>query len=134
MREAFSQSRMDRCGSIHFAIMENWRKARSLAYTVRATESVSGLNIADLRTKYFSVGVGEELTDLPFTDLLVVFSMIKQTIAAIKARSEKPAENSKIKFSITTDLSDEDAKFLLSGMRIETPFDKGDFLEIDDLE
>jgi len=130
MFESFSQSRMDRCSSIHFAIIENWRKTRSLAYTARATEPVSGIDIADLRTKYFSVGVGEDLTDLPFTDMLVVFSMIKQTVAALKARADKTADGFQIRFSITTDFSDEDAVNVLYGMRVETPFDKGEFLEI----
>jgi hypothetical protein len=130
MRESFSQARMDRCSSIHFAIIENWRRTRSLAYTVRATEPVSALSMAELRTQYFSVGVGEDLIDLPFTDVLVVFSMIKQTVAALKARKDKPAEEFKIQFSITTHFSDDDAANVLSGMRVETPFDAGPFLGV----
>ena len=132
MRESFSQARMARCSAIHFAIIENWRKTRSLTYTVRATEPVSDLDMADLRTKYFSVGVSEDLTDVPFTDLLVVISMLKQTVAALKSRSANTAEGFQIRFSITTDFSDDDAASLLYGIRIETPFDEAEFLKLEE--
>ena len=76
--ETFSKARMNRCAEIQHAIMINWRKTNSFSYVVRATESVTGIDLAELRKHYFTVGVGDYLYDIPFHDMLVVFSMIKQ--------------------------------------------------------
>src|SRR4051794_37238807 len=89
MREEFNQARMNRCSRIHQLIVENWLRTKSLDYVVRAREPVAGLVLSELRLQYFSVGVGEDLTDIPFTDLLVVFSMIAQTAAAMRAKVAK---------------------------------------------
>lgn len=133
MRESFNQARMNRCSSIHQSILENWQRTTVLDYTVRTTEPVEGLSLAELRRQYFSVGVGADLTDLPFTDMLVVFSMIAQAIAALKAKVAAQERKGTIRFSITTDFSDDDALALLSQMRIETPFDTTKFLNIESL-
>src|SRR5581483_11270938 len=123
--ETFNQKRMDRCLRIATAITENWRKTNSFTYTVRATQAVHGLSLDDLRTHYFAVVVGGDLTDLPFVDLLVVFSIIEQEAAALRTRTDKTAKNFKLSFQITTDWPDEEAVRLLSRIRIETPHDPG---------
>ena len=131
MGDAFNQARMNRCSRIQQFILENWQRTTVLDYTVRATESVVGLSLTELRLQYFAVGVGNDLVDLPFTDLLVVFSMIGQAIAALKAKVAAKEKAGKIQFSITTDFSNDDAIRLLSQMRIETPFDDLPFLKIE---
>ena len=78
--------------------------------------------------QYFTVGVGDDLTDLPFTDTLVVFSMISQAIAALKAKVAANEKEGQIRFSITTDFPDDVATQMLSQMKIETPFDNSKFL------
>ncbi len=65
--------------------MDAWRINNSFQYIVRATESVDGLALADLRKHYFAVGIGNHLTEIPFHDMLVVFSMIEQEVAALTA-------------------------------------------------
>jgi hypothetical protein len=130
MAESFSQQRMNRCARIQQSILENWQRTTVLEYVVRATESVAGASLTQLRTQYFSVGVGDDLTDLPLTDLLVVFSMIAQAIAALRAKVAANEKQGKIQYSITTDFSDDDAVRLLSQMKIETPFDNFPFLQI----
>ncbi len=122
---------MNRCSRIHQLILENWQRTKTLEYVVRATESVAGLSLAELRLQYFSVGVGHELTDLPFTDLLVVFSMIAQTVAAMRAKMAKNEIGGSFQLSITTDFSDADALTLLSQIKIETPFDTSKLLKIE---
>jgi hypothetical protein len=131
MSEIFNQSRMDRCAKIQRAIMEDWRKTNSFNYTVRATQSVYGISLDELRTHYFSVGVGDDLTELPFTDMLVVFSMIEQECAALTNRPNKPETDFTIRYMVTTDWPDEEAVRLRSRMRIETPFDTGKCLRIE---
>ena len=122
---------MDRCVRIQQSILQNWQQTTVFEYTVRATESIEGLSLPELRLQYFSVGVRDELTDLPFTDTLVVFSMISQAIAALKAKMAANEKEGQIRFSITTDFPDDIATRMLSKMKIETPFDNSKFLKIE---
>jgi putative heme degradation protein len=131
MREEFSQARMNRCSRIHQLILENWQRTKVLDYVVRARESIAELSLPELRLQYFSVGVGNDLTDLPFTDLLVVFSMIAQTAALMRAKVARNERQGAFQFSITTEFSDPDALTLLSQMKIETPFDTSSLLKIE---
>jgi hypothetical protein len=128
--EIFNQARMDRCMKIATAIMQNWALTNSFNYTVRATAPVDGLTLTELRKHYFAVGVKNDLADLPFIDLLVVFSAIEQQSAKLKERKNTGEPEFKIHIRLTTDWSDEDAARLLSQMRIETPFDKEKYLRI----
>jgi len=134
VNEIFSQQRIERCGRLCHAIMDNWQQSRPFLYVVRATESLHGLSLADLKSRYFSVGVADngEFTDLPLTDLLVLFSMVEQTVAAIKKVPEGQSSGS-IDYKIRTVFSDEVAIKLLSRIRIETPFDDASHLAIDQL-
>ena len=131
MAESFNQSRMNRCVRIQQSILENWQRTTVFEYTVRATEPIEGLSLPELRLQYFSVGVKDDLTDLPFTDTLVVFSMISQAIAALKAKVAAKEKEGQIRFSITTDFPDDVATQMLSQMKIETPFDESQFLKIE---
>ena len=65
-KEIFSQWRMERCAGIQRAILENWQKSTGSPYTVRATESVAGLTLTELRLQYFAVGAADHLTEIPF--------------------------------------------------------------------
>lgn len=121
-REIFNQQRMERCAAIQRAILENWQKTSTSPYTVRATESVAGLSLAELRLQYFAVGAGEELAEIPFHDMLVVFVMIEQTTAAMR-KLDRNATAGTIEFKISTVFPDEEALRLLAKIRIETPFD-----------
>ena len=128
MVEEFNQSRMNRCVRIQQAILENWQRTTVFSYVVRATESIAGLSLDELRLQYFTVGVGDDLTDLPFTDTLVVFSMLSQSIAALKARVAAKEKEGRIRLSITTNFPDEVDTEMLSQMKIQTPFDEAKFL------
>jgi hypothetical protein len=129
--EVFNQKRMDRCAKIQRAIMDNWSKTNSFYYIVRVTESVEGCTIEDLRKKYFAVGISEnDLQEIPFTDLLVIFSMIIQENAQLEKRKGKKEKKFKISYQITTEFSDEIAAQLLSDIKIQTPFDDGKYLKI----
>lgn len=134
MREEFSQARMNRCSRIHQQIMENWQRTKVFGYVVRALEPVAGLSLAELRLQSFSVGVGSDSTDVPFTDLLVVFSMLAQTAAAMRAKVAKNEKEGKFQFSITTNIPDVDAVRLLSQIKIETPFDTDQFLKFESVD
>lgn len=121
MAEIFNQERMVRCTKIASAIIDNARRTNSFEYKVRATEVTDGLTFDELRKQYFSVGIGDDLTDVPFTDLLVIFSLVSQDWKAGKGAGQ---------LSVSTEYSDEEAYQLLSQIRIETPFDKDKVLRI----
>ena len=132
--ENFSQKRMDRCMQIVRAIMTNWRETNSFQYVARATESVDGLAIDDLRKMYFTVGVGDQTRDIPFLDMLVVFDLIEQEHQFMQANADTKAERLQATFEIMTDYTDQEAVHLLSQMTIETPHDEKDFLKIRKIE
>lgn len=134
MRESFSQARMDRCIRIQQEILSNWQKTTVLDCTIRATEPVAGLPLSELRRQYFSVGSESHLTDLPFTDMLVVYSMIVQAVAALKAKVAAKEKAGTIQFRITTEFSDNEAAQMLSQMKIQTPFDESPLLSFDPLD
>ena len=127
MAEIFNQQRMSKCIEIHRSIMNNWRQTGDFNCTIRATDSVEGITLDELRKRYFAVGVGDDLTEIPFTDLLVILSMKEQEFAALKEHLD--SELFEISFQVTTDYPDEEAVRLLSGIRIETPYDKGTHLQ-----
>lgn len=127
--EIFNQLRMERCAALQRAILENWQKTTASPYTVRATAAVAGLPLAELRLQYFAVGAGEELIEIPFHDMLVVFVMIEQTTAAMR-RLDKSTTAGTIQFKISTVFPDDEALRLLARIRVETPFDDEPFLRL----
>ena len=131
-REVFNQSRMERCAAIHQAILENWQKSSASPYTVRATEPLAGLPLAELRLRYFAVGAADTLTEIPFHDMLVVFVMIEQTTAAMR-KLDKSTNAGTIQFKIWTVFPDTEVLRLLAKIRIETPFDPDPYLRVPDV-
>lgn len=130
-QEIFNQQRMNRCSSIQRSIMDNWQKKNSFEYVVRTTTAVDGMSLDDLRKCYFAVGFSvESLVEVPFTDLLVIFSMINQEAEALKKRKGKKDKKFTINYKISTAFTDEEAARLLSGIHISTPQDKGKCLKI----
>ena len=129
--EIFNQKRMDRCGKIQRSIMVNWQNTNQFFYIVRATESLEGCSFDELRKKYFAVGVSDDdLQELPLIDVLVIFSMIIQECAELEKRKGKDEKDFTIKYKIKTEYSDDETAQILSQMRIETPFDEGNYLRI----
>ena len=113
--EGLDQKRKERCIAIHQAIVQHWQETKHLAYTVRATQPVNGLSLADLRKQNFAVGVGQTLEAIPFDDMLVVLSMIEQTCNALQSKSGELAMNYPASFT------DAEAARLMSGFKLETP-------------
>ena len=115
-REIFSQLRIDRCARIFNSMVANWQRTGRFEYTVRLKcPSRKGTNIARLRKEYFSVGVGDDLTDVPFTDLLVIFSIIEQQAAAIDMMRAS-GRTVPVQLCIETEFTDDEAIRLLSGI------------------
>jgi len=68
---------------------------------------------------------------MPFADMLVVFSVLEQEHMALQQRRGAPVgKEFTLSLKISTDFPDEEAARLLSGIRIETPFDKGKLLRL----
>ncbi len=128
--EHFNQKRMDKCMKVAGVIIDNFLATKNFTYTIRATHATNGLSLGDLRKQYFSVGVGNDLTELPFVDTLVVFSFVEQQVQGLLAQSPKTGANFKVQVRITTLWPDEEAAKLISRMRIETPFDPYRFLQV----
>lgn len=130
--EIFNQSRMERCASIQRAILENWQKSTAASpYTVRATDAISNMSLADLRLQYFAVGAGTDLVEIPFHDMLVIFVMIEQTTAAMR-QLDKATTAGTIQFKISTVFPDDEAQRLLAKIRIATPFDSEPYFKLRD--
>ena len=117
--EIFNQKRMDRCVRIQQAIMDNFRKTKLFTYVVHATDSVQEVSLDELRTRYFSVGVGVDVTEIPFTDMLVVFSLIEKELAERDEQKRKGGKQSDIKMEVTTDFPDDEAIRILSQIQAE---------------
>jgi hypothetical protein len=118
--EIFNQQRMDRCLRLQRLIMDNWRKTNSFQYVVRVTDSIGGESLSELRKKYFTVGIPSNTENIPFIDLLVVFSLIEQEHAVLKDPQYRNKKNFTVKYQVTTDWPDEQAVRLLSGIQIQT--------------
>ena len=103
--EVFSQDRMNRCAEIQRAIMTNWLETNSFDYVVRATERVSGIDLSELRKHYFSVGIGNDVRDIPFHDMLVVFSTIEHECAALEKRKTSSETKGETEFTIKYQIS-----------------------------
>ncbi len=133
--EVFNQKRIDRCTEIQRSIMDNWQKTNSFFYIVRATDSVEGCTLDELRKKYFAVGISEDnLQEIPFTDLLVIFLMIIQENAELEKRKGKNEKEFKISYHITTEFTDSQAIQVLSDVVIQTPFDACETLSIQNIQ
>lgn len=100
--------------------MDNWRQTKKFAYIVRVTESIDGESLAELRKKYFTVGIAGRTEDIPFLDLLVVFSLIEQEYAVLRDPRYQSKKNFKVNYQVITDWPDEQAVRLLSGIQIQT--------------
>lgn len=123
---------MDRCVAIQRRIMDAWQQTNSFNYVAQATDSVDGLSLHELRQRYFAIGPSaKDLTEVPFHDMLVVFSLIEQESRALQNRKRTPGETEfKITFQVSTDFPDEDVARLLSQFSIDTPFDRGKRLRV----
>jgi hypothetical protein len=118
--EVFNQQRIDRCLRIQRLIMDNWRKTNSFQYVVRVTDSVEGASLSELRKKYFTVGVPGTTEDIPFIDLLVIFSLIEQEHAVMKDPQYRNQKKFSVNYKVTTDWPDDEAVRLLAGIQIQT--------------
>jgi hypothetical protein len=129
--EHFSQSRMDRCAAIQYAIVDQWQRTNNFQYIVRATEPIASLPLCELRKQYFSVGVGSTVQDIPFHDMLTVFSLIIQQQHALKNRPRPHGPEFTIKYQISTNFPDDEAVSLLKQIQIQTPHDKGTMFQVE---
>ena len=132
--EVFSKRRINRCCEIARDILLDRQASESLSYVARSTEPLAGVSLADLRKQYFTVGAGDKLQDIPFTDMLVVFSIVEREWSELEKRKLDPKGRMEDEISIvmhlTTDFSDHEAARIINGIRIETPFDDADFVRI----
>lgn len=130
MPDDLDSQRMERCAEIASRIIANWEATNSFDYTVRATDSVGGLDLKQLRSRTFAVGVGNDLTELPLDDALVIFSLIERHSIAQRHLASSPAGTYSVKTDLPTQFSDAEVVRLLSQLRIETPFDDGEVLRV----
>src|SRR5262249_44703394 len=114
--EVFSQKRMDKCTKVYQQILNNWISTKRLAYRVVPSEDLEGKTLAQMATLYYSVGIGNDLTDLPLLDMLVVFSMLRECYGQRQAGDPEPKE-----LRVKTAFTEEEAFELLEGIVIETP-------------
>ncbi len=125
--ELFNQARMERCFDIALAIFKNWMESGRFDYTVRPDKNLDGMAIDQLRTEYFTVGVGDNLTDVPFTDLLIIFFVIEAQLKGMEtgemnfATNESGETNFKLDLQVTTDWPDEEAMKMISHILIQYP-------------
>ncbi len=110
--EIFSEARAQRCIHVFTQIFNHWRTTQSFEPRVIADESPEGKTLDQLRTMYFAVGVGEQLTDLPFLDMLIVFDLIKQAETKRQIDDTQPTD-----FRISTEWTKTKAFGMLSDIQ-----------------
>ncbi len=120
---------MKRCTAIVSAIFEAWRLTNSFDYVFRATSSIHGKPVDQLHTEYFEVGVGNNVRPVPFIDMLVVMDAITKQSEAMESR-QVLGDSFTVKYQIRTEFSDAEAARLLSSFEVETPFDEGKRLRV----
>lgn len=132
--ETFNPEIAHRCVTIAMEIFNNWRKTSKLDYIARATAPIHGIQLTDLKSHYFTVGVGEKTTDVPFVDMLAIFTFIAEQNEALRKKMTEPSakhgKGFKPTIQVTSVFSDDDAVALLSTMRIETPHDPHPVLRV----
>ena len=80
---------MDRCTEIQRLIMTDWQKTNSFNYIVKATDSLNGADLDELRKRYFAVRVHEDkLVEVPFADLLVISRILVSEWASVDSQWE----------------------------------------------
>jgi hypothetical protein len=130
MADNTEQERLGRCAAIASQLLDRWQATGRMDYTVRATEAVGGLELAELLRRPFAVGVGDDLTVLPLADVLFVFSLIEKRAAAIAPLRNQPPVDYSVQVHMPGELSRAEAVRLLSQLRIETPLDRGEVLAV----
>lgn len=131
--ETFTPERAHRCASIAIEIFKHWRETSKFEYVARATAPVHGLQLNDLKSHSFTVGIGEKTQDVPFVDMLAIFDFIEQNEASRRKMTEPPAKRGKgfkPLIQVRSVFSNDDAVALLSTLRIETPHDPHPVLEV----
>ena len=113
--EQFSQQRMDKCVGVFQKIVSHWAKTNRFDCRVVIDESPEGKTLDQLAQTYFSVGVGDDLTDLPFLDTLVVVKMLADHNANVHARrGRKQPKKWKEKYRVKTSFSEDEAFAILN--------------------
>lgn len=115
--EVFSDTRMARCQNIAGQILENHARTGRFDYLVTTCDIPLMATIDYIRTLYFGVGVGPDVIEIPFHDLLVVFSLLEQHFIAM----QKPQPGNEFEYAIATHFSNAEASRLLGQILIDTP-------------
>lgn len=123
--EIFNQQRMDRCMEIARLIVDSFQQTNTIDYIVRTNKDLNGMSVLDLRGEYFTIEVGQELYEVPFTDLLVIVSIIEERGKAMRAHLDGNKPSGDLTFEITEDWPDEEAACLFSRILIRAPGHEG---------
>lgn len=115
--ERFNQQRIDRCFDVWHRIYEASRPA-GFQCRVVVDQSPIGKPLAELRSMYFAVGIGEQLTDLPLLDFLCVLQMIVD----VAVRPLEPSEGRR-KLQIRTEFSADQVGHLLNSYEQNVGFE-----------
>jgi len=125
MNEHSDQQRMERCATIASKIIATWEATNQFQYTLRAMDSIAGLELRELRGRKFLVGVGEDLTEASLAEVLTVFALLEQRGLAMQQLQGQPQGTYTAQAHIPPEFSDIEAIRILSQLRIETPHDSG---------
>lgn len=130
MPENADQERMERCAAIASKILGNFEATKNPDYTLRAMDPIGGLELRELRQRKFQLGAGEDLHQVSLDEVLTVFSILEQQGAAVRQLQSQPAGDYSVSVQVPGEFSDVEALRILSQLRIETPFDSGDAVQL----
>lgn len=111
--ERFNETRMNRCVGVYQLIVNNWIKRNAFQCKIVVDEPVEGKSLEDLGKLYFDVGVGGQLTSLPFIDTLVVFGLLREKHRQL-ASGHVPKSGESEQFRVKTAFTEEEAFELLN--------------------
>ena len=100
-------------------LMDKRRETGSLDYRVIPSEAIGDKTIDEINDVRFAVGVGDQLTEMSFTDLRLLFSAIDSALEQIKEHAGE--SEFKVSINLKPTFTEEESRGILSRIKLEDP-------------
>lgn len=119
VEEEFTKVQMGKCHSVFQRIWNAWSESKSLSYIVIPDREIDTTAPHKSIEARFRIGVSEPETDVGLVELLVIFSILRDRIAAVREIDVKGADAVKVRSVVTTSYSDLEAAQLLAQIQMK---------------
>ncbi len=112
--EPFGQERIGRCVGVFQRLASHWAAVKRFECRVVTDESVQGKTFDQLAKMRFSMGIGEDLTELPLAEMLTVFKMFSDHCARQESgRARRPQHEFTDRYTLKTAFTESEALAIL---------------------